>query len=404
MFRARLRPRVDRLTRLALYAAAMAWRALLFRTTFIAITGSTGKTTAKECLAAMLGSEACTFRSPGTANSAVKVARAMLSVRPWHRFAVFEVGAFSPGWIKRTGGIVRPDIAVVLSVSAVHTNRFETIEDIAKEKASLLDCISRGGTAILNGDDPRVAAMAPPTGRRTLRFHSSDATHVEADWPRRLAFTFDGRRIQTKLVGRHWLPSVLGALHAARVCGVSFAGTVDAEPGLARMQPLELPVGATVIRDDFNGSAAALEAALDAMSDARAQRKILVISTVFDLAEKSIRRRADWLGRRVARRFDEILFVGAEPNRARRAAIEEGHPSDRVFAAKAVDEAAALLKQRLTAGDLVLLRDDASTKAARVLHHLTGPVYCTLAPCPTPALMCDDCRLLRANPLAGTSQ
>lgn len=395
MLRVRLKPLIDRVRRLALYGAAMVWRRLLFRTTFIAITGSVGKTTAKDCLAAVLATDGETFATPGTQNSARNVALAILRVRPWHKYAVFEVGAFSPGWIRRTGSLVHPDVAVVLSVAAVHTNRFATLEEIAAEKATLLDCLARGGKAVLNGDDARVNAMRADA----VRFHASDAVDVKADWPERLSFTFHGRPIRTRLVGQHWIPSVLAALQAAEACGVRFAGLIDTQPAIARMQPVELPGGATMLRDDFNGSAPTLEASLDVVASARARRKILVISSVHDLAEKSIRRRADWLGRRVARRFDEIVFVGAEPNRARRAAIEEGQPPETVHAAKRVEDAAHLLRERLAPGDLVLLRDDASTKAARVLHHLTGPVFCALEQCPRPALLCDECSLLRSNPL-----
>ena len=138
--------------------AAFCWRRLLFRTRFIAITGSVGKTTTRNLLAAILRDmPALTLAATKSSNSAKQIARDLLSVRPRHRFVVLEVGTDRPGWIRRSAWLIRPDIAIVLSVARTHTNNFPTLDDTAAEKAALLGGLGRKGVAILNVDDERVA-------------------------------------------------------------------------------------------------------------------------------------------------------------------------------------------------------------------------------------------------------
>lgn len=110
--------------------AAWLWRPMLRRTTWIGITGSVGKTTAKECLAAILSTQhptACTF---DTQNARHGVSRTILRVRPWHRYAVLEFGAAQSHFIERTAPLARPSVAVVLSVGAAHLTHYGTLDNI----------------------------------------------------------------------------------------------------------------------------------------------------------------------------------------------------------------------------------------------------------------------------------
>src|SRR6185312_13185282 len=140
-----------RARRAALYGAAFVWRGLMFRTTFIAITGSVGKTTAKEALASILASRYRIVKTPVSRNELMHLARLILSVRPWHRYAVLEVATDGPGWMKRMAWLARPHMAVILRVARTHSNRFRTLEATAEEKAVLLSTLRRGGIAVLNG-------------------------------------------------------------------------------------------------------------------------------------------------------------------------------------------------------------------------------------------------------------
>src|SRR5579883_735947 len=210
-------------------AAAYLWRRLMLRTTFIAITGSVGKTTAKECLGAILSRLGPTVMTFDTQNGRFFAARSILRVRPWHRFAVIEVAANGPGTISQDARLVSPDVALILAVARSHWSNYRSEEEIAAEKARLLDALRRTGKAILNADDPYVAGMAKRGMHATVTFGTSPgcdvrATEVQSRWPDRLSFRVqrggESRAVRTQLVGEHWLGVALAALAAAVECGM----------------------------------------------------------------------------------------------------------------------------------------------------------------------------------------
>ncbi len=396
----------------ALLLAAMLWRRLLLHTTVVAITGSLGKTTAKEILAAILQERGPTVATTRTSNSVDAVARTILRTRPWHRFLILEVGTDRPGLIRRSAFISNPDIAVILTVARTHTNTFQTLEDTALEKASLLAGLRLNGTAILNQDDPRVAAMAAGLRRRVVRFGLSDradirAGDVSASWPRRLAITLatsDGsQRVQTQLVGEHWTSSLLGATAAALECGVplseiaSSVAAVSPTPG--RLDPRPHRSGAIVLRDDFNGSIDSFGPAMQVLRGAQAQRKILAISTLTDSSE-SWTQRLRHLATEAKEAVDTLVLLGgpSSTDRARRAVIASGIAPDRLRTFTSLSEAAEFFRLDLRDGDLLLLRGRANDHVERIFHAQTKDVRCWLESCRKMCL-CDDCSELLGEPV-----
>jgi UDP-N-acetylmuramoyl-tripeptide--D-alanyl-D-alanine ligase len=392
----------SRLRRALLYVLAFVWRRLLFRTTFIAITGSVGKTTSKECLAAILSSRHPIARTDGSNNTFVQLMQTVLRVRPWHRFAVLEVATDGPGWMKRMAPLVHPHVAVILSIAHTHSDKFDTLEATAAEKARLLDSLCAGGTAVLNGGDARVAAMAGRGSFRVVWFGDDGdfdfrAAAVASNWPERLSFVLRSKEaalpVRTRLVGVHWLPSVLGALAAASVCGIDVEHAVAAleqvEPAPARMQPVVLPGGATVIRDDANGCVDTLETALAVLENSTGARRILVFSDVADCPRRP-RRRLARIGRRAAAVADGVVFVGPHADHGARGAILAGMPPECVRWFFHPAESVEFLKGELRAGDLVLLKGRSSDHLARIYFALIGDVACWTFPC-SKKILCDDC-------------
>lgn len=250
-----------------LCALAFVWRRLLFRTTFVAITGSLGKTTAKECVAACLAARFRTSSPRGNQNSDAQLALAVLRVRPWHRYAVLEIAAGRPGRMARRIPFVRPDISVVLCVARTHTIAYPSLEACAAEKAILVGALRPGGLALLNVDDARVTTMAVPPGCTVRRFGARANADVRGEaisprWPERLLVrgTEGGETqvVRTQLVGAHWMPAVLAAVAIARHAGVPLGEAASAlrrvAPVIGRLQPVALPTGGTVLRDDYNGT------------------------------------------------------------------------------------------------------------------------------------------------------
>ena len=398
---------VQRLHEGCVYLLAYVWRRLLLRTTVIAVTGSVGKTTAKECTAAVFASAARTAKTRYNQNDRYGVPRTILRLRPWHRFAVVEVATDRPGVMRRSAALVRPDVAVVLTIARTHTKYFSSLEASAAEKSHLLAAVPRRGLAILNADDPHVAAMATRCRCRVTTFGRSPRADVRADgiasaWPSRLTFrahtSTETRTMTTRLVGEHWVTSVLAALAAGVSCGISLRQAAEAvarvEPFNGRMQPVRLPGGATVIRDEYNASPATLEAALAAFETFRGQRRILVTSGVSD-SPKNSRARFRELGERAARAADVAVFVNKEhAHHATKAAIASGMRPDRVHGFADLQAAAEYLKQELRSDDLVLLKGRTTDHLSRIFFAQLGTIGCWKERC-RKTIVCDFCEELR---------
>ena len=257
-------------------ACAFLWRRLMFRTTFIAITGSVGKTTATACLGSILSAHYPTNWEPGGRNSRSALARIVLKTRFRHRFTVIEAPTRTPGALARAAWMIAPDIAVLLRVLHVHTDAFPTLDAMAAEKEQLLKRLGRRGVAILNADDPVVLEMGRRRPGPVRTFGISEDAFLKADqvsavWPARLSFRArcgqELARVETNLVGEQLLPSVLAALATAVTCGVSLpeaaAALKSVQPVAGRMQPMVLPNGVMIIRDEYNANVVSVQAGLD---------------------------------------------------------------------------------------------------------------------------------------------
>lgn len=381
---------------------AWIWRFFLFRTTFIAITGSLGKTTAKECLAAILSPRRPTVATFANQNDRWGVPRTILRVRPWHRYAVVEIGIDSALMMRRSAGLVRPDVVVMLGMKRTHSGSFRSLDERAAAKALLLRRLRRGGVALLFADDPRVAAMGKGARFRVSTFGTSSSCDLRAEeiggrWPARLRLRVrqgpESHAVETRLVGEHWVPSVLGAVAAATAVGVPLADAaraiLDAAPFAGRMQPVLLPNRAIVLRDDYNASHDALDPALRVLGEASALRRVAVVTDFSDY-DGNRKRRLRYLAPAVTRAAEVALFVGEGAAYGRRQAIAAGMRPENVHAVKDLREAAELLRSELRAGDLVLLKGRTTDHATRIFFALLGDVSCWRQRC-RKQILCDFC-------------
>ena len=380
------------------------WRRALVGTTFVAITGSHGKTTAKELTAGLLRGLGPTFRTFQNQNGGFFVALNLLRVRPWHRFAVIEVAVSAPDQMRPLARLVRPDVAVVTTVLRAHTTGFSDQDQHAAEKAVLLEEVRPGGLAVLNGDDPRVAQMAERAACRTVIFGTSSAfdfygTEATSRWPDRLEFDLHTRagefaHVRTQLVGSHWLPSVLAAATVAHGLGLPLrevaARLASTEPFLGRMQPMLTPSRAVILRDEIDGSADTFVAGLKVLAEARAARRLVVLSDVSDYGHVKRRRRLTRLGRECAACAEVVAFVGEFAEHGRRGAVEAGLAEERAHAFATPREAAAFLKQELREGDLLLLKGRGTDHLSRLFFAQLGEVGCWLRYCQK-QMECDIC-------------
>jgi UDP-N-acetylmuramoyl-tripeptide--D-alanyl-D-alanine ligase len=403
-------PRLVQWATLAINAIAYIWRRLLWRTTVIAITGSVGKTTAKELLGRMLQSRFPTFMTFDTDNGDLGIPRSVLKVRPWHRFAVIEVGMGCAHSVARKAAMLKPDAAIVLAVEAVHINVLGSLEGIRKEKAAMAKAVTPAGWVVLNGEDPNVRSMAAECCAPAILYGSGDAAawraeDVSAHWPSRLSFrlTRDGSSwfVQTRLVGDHWISPLLAAVTAADRCGVPVESAIrvmeEMTPYRARMEPFELPGGAWVLRDEYNSSHVTWQAALRCLKEAEAVRRWLVLSNVADIAVGS-QQRARMLAKEAISAADNILLIGMHARQFQRHIRIQGFPLDRMHVFSSWREAAAWLASVCRKGDLMLIRGYTSDHLSRIFYALHGPVACSKETCERLCL-CDLCRDLYGDKL-----
>jgi len=389
----------------------------MFRTTFIAITGSVGKSSATACLGTILSAHFPTNWWPGGPNTRTVLSRIVLSTRFRHRFTVIEVGTRAPGALRRAAWMIAPDVVVVLRVLNIHSNSFPTLDDMAAEKAQLLSRIGKRGIAILNADDPRVMAMADgcPAQVRTFGMSADSfavADQVSAEWPQRLTFRVQcqnqSAQVETNFAGEHLLTSVLAALTTAVVCRVPLEQAAQAiktvQPVPGRMSPMYLPNGACVIRDDFNATLPSLIAGLEFLAKAQASRRIVVAGDVLDTG-LTVRPRARDLGRRVAKAADMAVFLGREGRLAARCAVEDGMTQTSVRAFEDLREAVEFLKSELRPGDLVLSSGWQGRHMERVTLSQLGDIACWMERCPKiiPCEMCPELKLVPFPPCAVSS-
>jgi UDP-N-acetylmuramoyl-tripeptide--D-alanyl-D-alanine ligase len=266
--------------------------------------------------------------------------------------------------------------------------------------------LPRHGLAMLNGDDSRVLAMANGARYRVSTFGTSDSNDVWADqvsasWPGRLEFWVhagdESCRVRTRLVGTHWMPSVLAALATARQCGITLeqAGLAleSHEPFTARMEPVQLPQGATMLRDEYNGSMATLQQALRVMREAKARRRVAVIGNISDAEETGVEL-SERVGREVAAAADFLVFLGPNSRYSAEAAKAAGVVPQSVRHFESTPAAADFLRNEITSGDLVLLKAVYDDHLSRVYFHQFGTVGCWKTVCKK-SILCDECKELK---------
>jgi UDP-N-acetylmuramoyl-tripeptide--D-alanyl-D-alanine ligase len=282
-------------TLLALQAAGRHARSLL-RPPVIGVTGSVGKTSVKDLLAAVLAEQFATAASQRSFNNELGVPLTLLGAPDGTEAVVVEMGARGAGHVADLCAIASPTIGVVTRVAAVHTEVFGAIDDVAKAKGELVDSLPADGAAVLYAPDPRVAAMASRTVARILTYGDGGDVRAEAMevdpelLPRfRLVSPWGSEDVRLAVRGAHQVENALGAAAAALVAGEGLAAVVA---GLARgvLSPWRMELatarsGALVLNDAYNANPTSVAAALRSLAALPARRRIAVLGVMAELGE-----------------------------------------------------------------------------------------------------------------------
>jgi UDP-N-acetylmuramoyl-tripeptide--D-alanyl-D-alanine ligase len=379
----------DPLTTLQQYAAW--WRNRLPDLLVVGITGSVGKTSTKETVASVLQRAGETYRSPGNLNSEIGLPLSMLQVRPEHKAAVLEMGgAYAFGEIRLLCEIARPRIGVVTNIHPVHLERMGSIEAIAETKAELVDAIPEDGWVVLNGDDPRVRAMAERARGRVLFFGLGEgndvrASGVESDGLEGTSFWlhFDGdqNRVRIPLIGGHAVELALAAIAVGHAAGLDLANMLQglAEPGVqVRLLVLEGPNGSQMIDDTYNASTPSVMSALGLLAVMQPRRAIAVLGDMRELGEVTENEHIT-VGRRAGEVSDLVVTYGELARIIGREALntdgryDAGPPEVISFGLDQQDELVEYLLQELRPGDVVLLKGSRGLQMENIVERLRVP-------------------------------
>ena len=344
----------------------------------VAITGSCGKTTVKDLTAAALaaGEPASVHATPGNWNNTVGMPLTLFGLSEGHRFAAVEVGINRPGEMALLADAVRPDVAVITNAAPAHLEGLGSVAAVAAEKGRLLDGLGPEGVAVINADSPFAAQWLRAAPGAVVRFGLDAPAEVRGEWRpeagggRLWVRTPTGEAALTlALPGRHNAANALAALAAAHALGVPLAEAargIEAVPAAAgRLQARPSPDGLTVLDDTYNANPAALEAALDVLTEAGG-RTWAVIGDMGELGvdEAAWHARAGEAAR--ARGVDRLIGVGG----LAAGAAEAFGAGGRAVADWAA--AAELLANEAAAGDRVLVKGSRSMRLERLVAHLTG--------------------------------
>jgi UDP-N-acetylmuramoyl-tripeptide--D-alanyl-D-alanine ligase len=308
----------------ALQDLAHWWRARQ-RATVVGITGSTGKTLAKEIIADVLARTHRVLRNAGNLNSETGLPMTLLQLQPEHEIAVLEMSMYTVGEIARLAEIAEPEVGVVLSVHPMHLERAGSIEAIAVAKSELPAALPRNGLAVLNADDQRVAAMRDLTPAPVWTFGLADGATVRASDLEQLglhgtAFLMTApwatRRLRIGMPGRHLVPHALAAVAVAERFGVPID---DVEVALAtgshaphRMELGAAASGATFVDDSYNAAPWSVAAALDFVRETPlpvTARRLAVLGDMLELGPDEERLHRE-VGALAASVLDGLVTVG----------------------------------------------------------------------------------------------
>jgi UDP-N-acetylmuramoyl-tripeptide--D-alanyl-D-alanine ligase len=369
-------------TRVGLGELAAQWRQLS-GADVVAVTGSNGKTTVKEMIAAILGCKGATLATQGNLNNDIGLPLTLLRLQE-ERYAVVEMGANRAGEIAYLSSIARPDVAILNNAGTAHLEGFGTKEGIARAKAEIITGLAQGGTFVFNADDAWADLWRELAGECALRTFglttpadvSSRLEAVETRWDaegffsRFPVFTPEGEiEIDLRLAGQHNLMNALAAIAAAQLMG---ADADDIRSGLASMQPVQGRLqpragigGVRLIDDSYNANPDSVAAAISVLATAPAGRRFLVLGDLAELGPEA-ERLHESLGEQARAAGIERLYCTGESCRAAiRGFGEDGrHFADREALADALQEA-------LEPEDCVLVKGSRSARMELVVAALS---------------------------------
>lgn len=346
------------------------------------ITGSNGKTTSRAMASAVLAQRFRVLSTSGNFNNDIGLPLTLFRLAPEHQWAVLEMGMNHSGEIRHLALICRPDVGVITNIGPAHLEGVASLEGVLRAKAELIHGLNEEGTAVLNGDDPLLRRLVSESSFPVCLFGETADADIRAagviqeeDQIRFDLITPQGEaRVRLATPGRFMVSNALAAAAVGWLAGMTApeigAGLSTFRPVGGRLHLVKTVRGITLIDDTYNANPASMRGAMDTLAAvAPPGRRILVAGDMFELGEAAEQLHEE-IGRHAARLgIDRLYLSGDLAPVTARGALAGGLRGDAVRVGS-LPEITADLKQRLAAGDMVLIKGSRGMAMERVLQDL----------------------------------
>jgi UDP-N-acetylmuramoyl-tripeptide--D-alanyl-D-alanine ligase len=352
-----------------------------FKGPVAAVTGTSGKTSTKEMLASILSQCCPGLKTLGNFNNLIGLPLTLAGLEPEHRWMVLEMGMNQAGEIRRLTHIARPNVAVITNAGAGHLEGLGNVSAVACAKGEIFEGLVRGGTAVLNADDPELMALPLPRRVRRITYGIECPADVWASnirLGREVEFTLHlGAEVvhtSIPLPGRHQVYNALAAAAVARVMRVKPAriasGLEQVKMAAGRLEVRELHAGITVLDDSYNANPQSMAAALDALEHWPATgRRIAVLADMLELGSAAPHCHAE-IGARAAQVVDTLLVYGQWSTEMAEGALAGGLDRAQLVQVRNHAQICAWLQEHIASDDCVLVKGSRGMRMEKVVDFL----------------------------------
>ena len=347
----------------------------------VGITGSVGKTTTREMIAAALGAAFKVYKTPGNSNSQVGVPITIAQIPEDAEIGVIELGMSEPGEMTKIAGVARVDCAVMTNIGVAHIEQLGSRENILKEKLHIQDGMSPDGLLILNGDDPMLEAAAPAGGRRRVLYGMSENCryrgedlHLVNGYPVFTAVHGEERvTVRLQVMGSHMVSNALAALAVAGEYGIPLAAAaagLEGFQGFKGRQQIFTIGGVTVIDDSYNASPVSMKAGLEVLCSMEGEgTRTAVLADMKELGPDTITFHRE-IGAYIAEHpVDRVVLLGDLAAEIGRELEALSSPVPCVYC-RNLDQVEEWLKDSLQPGGCVLFKGSNSMKLSHAVAYL----------------------------------
>lgn len=349
-----------------------AWHRQKFSIPLVGITGSVGKTTTKEMIAAVLSAAFSTLKTEGNFNNAIGMPLTLMRLSEETKAAVIEMGMSAKGEISYLTRLAKPTAAVITNIGLCHIEHLKTQENIRDAKLEIAEGLPEGGTLFVNGDDPFLQDIYIE-GIRVVRFGlENPACEVRGVEMGESRFSVDGAVFDVPIPGRHNILNALAAYAVGKAHGMTNEkireGLMQYRTDGIRQSETEIRPGIRVICDYYNASPTAMDVALNMLGKGEATRKIAVLGDMLELGEMTETcHRA--VGEKAAKEgVDILLTVGDAMAYAAEEGKKNGIKSVQHFSCNA--SLAAYLAERMREGDRILIKGSHGMKMGEIFEKI----------------------------------